>query len=140
MIENFLLGAGSKLVANLVNNWMANQAEARRSAELRAIQDHQVIMAHANLAKENNKGFISQLTRGVIYIMITVAFCYMGYYGIHNPDAHDVLVPVRHGFLSKLFDKADIVRVQINGSVLLYQWWELMQMILGAFVIPSRKR
>lgn len=137
MVENFLLGAGVKLVGNLVTSWFDNNAEERRNNSLR---NEKVIKAQVELTKETNRNAIMVIVRGIVYICITLTWCYMGIYGLSQENLEtSVLIPNDPGWFGKLFHHQDLRKVDIKGTTLLYQWWQIMEMIMGAFVMPSRK-
>ena len=138
MITNLMCGAGIKIVSNLLNTWMANRADEVRGNSLK---DQRIIQAHVQLAKESNRDRLGKVSRSIIFFMLIATWCYMGVWGIHNPDVEmDVLVNKKTGFLGRLFNRTEFDTVRITGSVLLMQWFEIMEMVVGFFVVPSRKR
>jgi len=137
MIENFLMGAGCKLLGTAVSQWLHNSAEERRA---NALRDEMVVKAHIELVKETNRDKIASLTRAVVYVAITATWCYMGIYGLSNIGLEStVLVPNDAGFFGRLFHHQSLKAVDIKGTTLYYQWWQIMEMIMGAFVMPGRK-
>ena len=137
MIENFLMGAGCKFIGNIATHWLENAAEERK---YNALKDEKVIAAHLELVKESNKHWISSMSRAIIFILITATWCYMGVYGLSMQGSEStVLVPNDPGFLGKLFHNQSLRGVEIKGTTLYYQWWQILEMIMGAFVMPSRK-
>jgi len=137
MIQNFLLGAGCKLLGTFVSQWLHNSSEERKA---NALRDELLIKAHVELVKETNKDKISSCTRSVIYIAITLTWCYMGIYGLSQQGTEStVLIPNDAGFFGKLFHNQALRGVEIKGTTLYYQWWQIMEMIMGAFVMPNRR-
>jgi hypothetical protein len=137
MIQNFLMGAGVKLAGGLVQGWLENSAEERRNSSL---QDAEAIKAHVELAKETNRNVIMICVRGAVYICLTLTWCYMGIYGLKQEGIEtSVLIPNDAGFFGSLFHHQDLKKIDIKGTTLLYQWWQIMEMIMGAFVMPSRR-
>jgi len=137
LIQNFLMGAGVKLAGSLVQGWLENSAEERRASALR---DAETIKAHTELAKETNRNVIMICCRAVIYICLTVTWCYMGIIGLQQEGMEtSVLIPNDAGFFGQLFHNQSLKKIDIKGTTLLYQWWQIMEMIMGAFVMPSRR-
>jgi len=137
MLSNFLMGSGVKLIANVINNWSANAAEERRT---NALREKDAIEAHIRLAEIHNKDLTSKITRGIVFLMITGTFCYIGVWGIMNPEqSNDVLIPIEKGFFN-LFGRTEFKAVETEGFPLMFQFWTGMEMILGAYIIPSRRR
>lgn len=139
MIESFLFGVGGKLIANLVNSWLSDGAEAKRNA-IHSHKDADWVNAQVELQKEINKDLFAKVTRAIIYVMVTATFCFITVYAMYNPTQTDVLVDVEGGIISKLFrQKAQVVEsVHISG-VVFKDCLSVMIAVLGAFVTPSRK-
>ena len=137
MVENFLMGAGCKLLGTFVSQWLHNSSEERKA---NALRDELLVKAHVELAKITNADKIASCTRAIIYISITLTWCYMGFYGMSQQGTEStVLVPNDAGIFGKLFHSQTLRPVEIKGTTLYYQWWEIMQMIMGAFVMPNRR-
>ena len=131
------MGAGVKLVGSMVQGWLENSAEERRS---NALRDQEAIKAHVELAKETNRNVIMTCCRAFIYTCLTLTWCYMGIIGLQQEGLEtSVLIPNDAGFFGKLFHHQDLRKIDIKGTTLLYQWWQIMEMIMGAFVMPSRR-
>jgi len=139
MITPLLMGAGVKLVVNIVNGLMHNSAESARSNSLR---DAETTSAHIELAKAVNSDKIGKISRSVIFMMIIATWCYIALYGLHNPDiSYDIVLPKSTNWsFGSLFSSSEWQIRKINGSVLMWQWFTLTEMILGFFVVPSRRR
>jgi len=141
VIENFLMGAGAKLANNLVMGWLENQSEERKA---NAIRDKDILKAHVELVKETNKNHIASFSRAIIFILITLAWCWMGiagYMGLGGEGQIETtaLVPQQTGLLSRLFNQTDLAPIEMKGAIPIYQWYQIMEMMMGAFVMPSRK-
>ena len=67
MITPLLMGAGVKLVTNVVNGWIHNSAEKDRA---NALRDSETTKAHIDLAKAANADKIGKINRSVIFLMI----------------------------------------------------------------------
>ncbi len=124
--------------SNIINTWMANKADEHRALALR---DSEVLKAHVAMAKEANRDIWGKVSRSVIFFMLTATFCYMGIYVLHNyADFQEGLVPVEPGFFSKFFGYTKYKVVGSGWNMIFFQFFDIMQMVLGFFVIPSRKR
>jgi|32_taG_2_1085360.scaffolds.fasta_scaffold00922_8 hypothetical protein len=140
MIENFLMGAGAKMANNLVMGWLENSAEERKA---NAMKDAEVIRANVELVRETNKNHIASLSRALIFTLLTLAWCWMGIAGYMGLGGHAVettaLVPQSHGLFSRLFNQTELAPIPMKGTIPIYQWYQIMEMMMGAFVMPSRK-
>ena len=139
MITPLIIGAGVKLITNVVNGWIHNSAERDR---VNALRDAETTQAHIELAKQVNGDKIGKISRSFIFILIIITWCYIAIYGLHNPDiSYDILLPKGSGWsINSLFTSSKWELKKINGSVLMFQWYSLTEMILGFFVVPSRRR
>ena len=140
MIENFLMGSGVKIVGNLINSWMANSAEDKRNDRLR---DAEAIKANVELIKITQKDWISKTSRALIFLMLTSAWCWMGISQVVSGEQmqeYTALVPQSSGWLSRFFNQTELTTVKVTGPSFIYQWWQIMEMMMGAFVVPSHKR
>ena len=133
------MGAGVKLVTNVVNGWIHNSAEKDRTNSLR---DAKTTNAHIDLAKAANSDKIGKISRSLIFMMIISTWCYIAIYGLHNPDiTYDIVLPKGSNWsFGSLFSSSEWEIRKISGSVLMWQWFTLTEMILGFFVVPSRRR
>ena len=134
-----MVGAGIKIVSNVINNWMHNSNEERQS---NTSLDADTLKARVELAKAQNKNLTSSLVRGFIFIILTSTWCYLAIYGIHNPEkTYDVLLPKGNNWsFGSLISSSQWEIKKLSASVLLFQWFQLMEMILGFYVVPSRRR
>jgi len=132
-----MMGVGFKILSNIINTHMANRHEELKANTL---QDAAIIKAHIELAKEANKDLLGKISRFIIFFMLVSCWCFIGIYGIMHPlDEMDIVVPVSKG-LFHLFDKPEFTVITISGSTLLWQWFQIMEMVIGFFVIPSKRR
>lgn len=77
----------------------------------------------------------------MIFLMLTLAWCWMGVAGLTGMEVHaSALIPQEPGWLSRFFNQTTLKAVDIKGSTLLYQWYQIMEMMMGAFVMPRRGR
>lgn len=138
MIQNFLMGAGAKMANNLVMGFFENQAEERRA---NAMKDAEVIRAHVELIKETNKNKIASISRAIIFILLTLAWCWMGIAGYMGGGGSEMtaLVPQTSGFFARLFNQSTLAPIEMKGSIPIFQWFQIMEMMMGAFVMPSRR-
>jgi len=138
MISNLLMGAAFKMGANVINTWMANKADEHRANMLK---DADIVKAHIELAKENNKDLFTKISRSVIFFMLTGTFCYMGLFVLHNyADFQEGLIPVKPGLISKLFSHTEYKAVGSGWNIIFFQFFQIMEMVIGFFVVPSRRR
>ena len=132
MIENFVLGAGVKLANNVALTWFENQKLNARLSEAE-------IKGHIKLAEINSGNRISSFSRAIIFCMLTAAWCWMGIAGLTGMEVESsALIPTQPGFLARIFGSADMKVVDIKGSTLLYQWYQIMEMMMGAFVMKRK--
>jgi hypothetical protein len=133
------MGALVKVGVNVVNGWMHNSAEERRN---NALRDGEIVKAQIELAKTVSRDNVTKCIRGAIFLMIVTTWCYMAIYGLHNPNMeYDIILPKGNNWsIQSLFSSSDWSVRKISGSVLMWQWFSLVEMILGFFVVPSRRR
>jgi hypothetical protein len=139
MITPLLMGAGVKILTNIVNGWIHNSAEKDRT---NALRDAETSKAHIELAKAVNADKIGKISRSIIFLMIIGTWCYIALYGLHNPDvSYDIVLPKGSNWtFGSVFSSSQWEIRKISGSVLMWQWFTLTEMILGFFVVPSRRR
>jgi len=139
MLTPLLMGAAVKVGVNVINGWMHNSAEEKRAHILR---DAEVVQAHVELAKAVQSDKITKLVRSLIFMMIIGTWCYMAIYGLHNPTMeYDIILPKSTNWsVQSVFSSSDWQVKKISGSVLMWQWFSLVEMIMGFFVVPSRRR
>jgi hypothetical protein len=139
MITPLLMGAGVKILTNVVNGWIHNSAEERRTSALR---DAETTQAHIALAKHANSDKIGKVSRSIIFLMIIGTWCYIALHGLHHPNAvYDIVLPKGSNWtFGSLFSSSEWEIKKITGSILMWQWFSLTEMILGFFCVPSRRR
>ena len=138
MIESILVGAGSKLLFNVVNGWFHH---ADKKAERKYLQDKDLMRAHIELAELHSSNPISNITRAVCALMIFGSFCYIGLYAMHNPTETDILIPLRHGFIGRLFNQPEAMVVEGRTPGVLFQtWYEVVICFASMYALPSRRR
>lgn len=127
-----LIGIGGKILSNVVNSLFANAAEKER--HLRN-QDATVIKAQVELAKEANKSVIGQLNRVLMFNMLIASWCYIGIYMFTkgSNEMHSILLP-KDGWFSMWEVR------KVSGAFLGYQWFLVVEMVVGFVCVPSRRR
>ena len=137
-LDNFLVGAGAKVIGNVINHWFENSSEERKN---NALRDAEVLKAHVELAKINNGDWIFKASRGIVFGSITFTFCYITIYSMCHPEQTSVLIDVDKGFLSQIFRQESKVVKEINSSGFVFQkCFAIMEAVIGAFVMPSRRK
>lgn len=138
MIESLLVGAGSKLLFNLVNSFFHNQ---EKKSERKYLQDEKLLDAHIKLAEITNSNKLANLTRSICAIMIIGTWCFIGIYAMYNPGETDILMPIKPGLLGKLFNQPDAVVVAGRTPGVLFQsWFEVTIAFVAMFSLHSRRR
>lgn len=141
-VFNVLLGAGVKLLVNVVNFWLEQK---RQNQLLLAARDEKMIDAMlANQKSQANNPFV-QSTRRVLFLCLTLTLCYMMLYYATNPHiVYDVIVPrgedTKYGLLSWITGSEDWVTVQLSGGLLLSAFVDLCFMVVGFYAVPSKMR
>lgn len=141
-VTNVLLGAGVKLLVNVVNFWLEQK---RQNQLLLAARDEKIIDAMVNNQQlQANNPFV-QSTRRVLFLCITLTMCYMMLYYATNPHiVYDVIIPkgddAKYGLLSWLTGSEEWVTVQLSGGLLLTAFMDLCFMIIGFYAVPSKMR
>jgi len=131
-------GVACKILSNVINTWMANKADEHRALTLR---DDKILKAHVQMAKEANRDIYGKISRSIIFFMLTGTFCYMGLYVLHNyADFQEGLIPVKPGFFSKIFSYTEYKSVGSGWNIIFFQFFDIMQTVIGFFCVPSRKR
>jgi hypothetical protein len=137
-VTNIAVGAGIKLVSNIVNGWIERKGAADRNS---ALKDAEVRKVQAEIARENAKDPFVQLTRRVLFCMLTATYCYMViYYGKNPHISFDIIVPKKDlsgGIMSFLFGSGkEFHVVTISGGLLLHSFTEIMSTIVGFYAVP----
>ena len=135
---SFLMGAGIKLASNVINSHMHNAAEERRH---NSNLDDKTLKEQVKLAREINKDIIGKLNRSVIFILITVTFCYITIYSLMHPTETSILVENSAGFFTKFKSHAKESAVTVHNSGYVFgKAFIIIEMVVGSFVVPSRRR
>ena len=138
MIEAVAIGVGAKLLTTVVNGWFHG---ADKRADREALQGKETREAHLELARLNLSNPIANITRSICALMIFGSFCYIGLYAMHNPTETDVLIPLRHGFFSRLVSQPESVVVEGRTPGVLFQtWYEVVICFASMYALPSRRR
>ena len=141
-VLNVLLGAGVKLLGNLVSAWweykfMDRQLHSQESMEyMKMLHEHQM---------ELEKDPFRKMTRRMIFIPITLTYCFlMVYYAMHPEVSYTILKPAdsKPGILGFLFSggSSSWETFTITGGLLLQQFVDVMFMIVGFYSMSGRKR
>jgi hypothetical protein len=138
MIESILVGAGSKLIFNLANSFFYGREKREERKKLKTQAE---LEAHIELAKITNKNLISNLTRSMCALMIFGTWCFIGVYAMLYPTVTDVLIPIKHGIISKLVNQPEAVVVEGRTPGILFQaWFEVTIAFVTMFSLHSRRR
>ena len=141
-ILNTIIGAGIKLGCNLLNAWL----EQKRQDQLAlAARDEKMLDALIKSQSENAKDPFVQVTRRVLFMIITFTMCFLMIYYAMNPDiTYNLIVPkgdgAKFGFFSWLFGGKEWEMVQMTGGLMLASFMDLCFMVVGFYAIPSKRR
>ena len=137
-VLNTIIGAGIKLVCNLINSWLEQK---RQDQLMLAARDQKMIEAMLeNQIRQASDPFV-KITRRLLFMSIT----YLMMFYAHNPHiSYDVIVPkgdnAKWGFFGWLFGGSDWKVVQLTGGLLLSSFMDLCFMVVGVYAIPSKRR
>jgi len=136
-LENLILGSGIKIVGNIVTNLFQNSADERRANTLK---DSQNLDAHVKLAELTQRDWVTKVNRAFIYSCITVTFCTITIYSMIHPVETSHLIENTLGLSSKFVSKAKESVVTVDSAGIVFQkCFAIMEAVIGAFIIPSRK-
>jgi len=140
-ILNTIIGAGIKVLANLLNYWIEQK---RQDQMILAARDSQMLNALIdNQNKQASDPFV-KVTRRMLFLAITFTMCFLMIYYAMNPNIqYDVIVdkPTSGGFFSFIFGgNKSWEKVQLTGGLLLTSFMDLCFMVIGFYAIPSRAR
>lgn len=141
-ILNTIIGAGIKVAANLINNWLEQK---KHDQMLLAARDNDMLKALIeNQNKRSSDPFV-QKTRRVLFLTITFTMCFLMIYYAMNPHiSYDLIVPrgegSKWGFFSWIFGGKDWDMVKMTGGLMLASFMDLCFMVIGFYAIPSRTR
>tara|TARA_R110002167_G_scaffold116467_5_gene291592 strand:- start:693 stop:1130 length:438 start_codon:yes stop_codon:yes gene_type:complete len=141
-IVSAALGAGFKLLVNVVNYWLEHK---KQNQLLLAARDEKVIEAILNNQIQQASDPFVKVTRRVLFMTITFTMCYlMIFYALNPHITYDVIVPrgesAKMGFMSWFTGGDDWVIVKLSGGLLLTSFMDLCFMIVGFYAVPSRMR
>ena len=141
-ILNTILGAGIKLVCNLINAWLEQK---RQDQLMLAARDDKMVTALLNNQSEQAKDPFVKITRRVLFMSITFTMCYLMIYYAHNPSiSYQVIVPDGEGsslgFFSWLMGGKNWSVVELTGGLLLSSFMDLCFMVVGFYAVPSKRR
>jgi hypothetical protein len=138
MIESILVGAGSKLIFNVVNSWFYN---SEKNSERLHLREEAQIKAHIELMKLTNKNIIANLTRSICAFMVFGTWCFIGVYAMYHPTETDILIPLKHGLIGRLFNQPESLVVPGRTPGILFQaWFEVTIAFVTMFSLHSRRR
>jgi len=136
-LVNFAMGAGIKILSNTINHIFENAAEERKT---NALKDSENLKAHIRLAELASSDNVARWNRFVIFTMIAATFCLITIYSMIYPADTSILIEVNSGFLSGAFRQKEQVVETVNSSGIVFQkCFIIMEAVIGAFVVPSRR-
>lgn len=141
-ILNTILGAGIKLVCNLINAWLEQK---RQDQMMLAARDDKIVSALLENQSEQAKDPFVKITRRILFMSITFTMCYLMIYYAHNPSiSYQVIVPDGEGssmgFFSWLIGGKNWTVVELTGGLLLSSFMDLCFMVVGFYAVPSKRR
>lgn len=141
-ILNTVIGAGIKLLCNLINGWLEQK---RQDNLLLAAKDEATMKAlFANQSEQARDPFV-KITRRILFMSITFTMCYLMIFYAHNPNiSYDLIVPKgegsKSGFFSWILGGTDWHLVRLTGGLMLASFMDLCFMVVGFYAIPSKRR
>lgn len=141
-ILNTIIGAGIKLVCNLINAWLEQK---KQDQMLLAIKDDKMMQALiSSQIKQASDPFV-KVTRRILFMAITFTMCFLMIYYAFNPNIeYNLIVPkgdsAKLGFLSWIFGGKDWEMVTMTGGLMLASFMDLCFMVVGFYAIPSKRR
>ena len=141
-ILNTVIGAGIKLLVNLVNSWLEQK---RQDQLLLAVRDQAMMDALLKNQSEQAKDPFVKVTRRMLFMSITFTMCYLMIFYAHNPDiTYDIIVPkgdgAKWGLFSWIFGGTDWKQIQLTGGLMLSSFMDLCFMVVGFYAVPSKRR
>ena len=135
---DFLTGAGIKILSNVINSWFQNSAEERK---FNAIRDTELLTKHIELSKLIQTDHVTNMSRAIIFIMITSTFSVITIYSMFYPAQTDVLIKVVPGFLSKIVGRpAEVVQSVDSSGIVFGKCFSILEMVIDAFTVDRYKR
>lgn len=143
-VLNTVIGAGIKLLCNLVNAWLEQK---RQDQLMLAARDSEVVHALLkNQLAQASDPFV-KVTRRILFLSITLTLCYlMIFYALNPAITYDIIVPKNGdgstgGFFSWIIGSTrDYDVVRLTGGLLLTSFMDLCFMVVGFYAIPSKRR
>ena len=141
-VINTVIGAGIKLLCNLVNHWLEQK---RQDQLMLAARDNETVKALLeNQIKQASDPFV-KITRRVLFLSITLTLCFlMIFYALNPHITYDVIVPrgdsFTGGFFSWITGSSGFDVVRMTGGLLLTSFMDLCFMVVGFYAIPSKRR
>jgi hypothetical protein len=141
-IMSAALGAGLKLLVNIVNHWLEQK---KQNMLLLAARDDKIVDAVLNNQIQQASDPFVKVTRRVLFMSITFTMCYlMIFYALNPHISYDVVVPKGDGaglgLFSWIFGGEEWTVVQLSGGLLLTSFMDLCFMIVGFYAVPSKMR
>jgi len=142
-VINTVIGAGIKLLCNLINHWLEQKRQdqlmlgARDNAMTKAILENQLAQSGDSFVK---------VTRRILFLSITLTLCFlMIYYALNPGITYDIIVPKSSsqtgGFFTWIVGSSrDYDVVRLTGGLLLTSFMDLCFMVVGFYAIPSKRR
>jgi len=141
-ILNTIIGAGIKLLANLVNHWLEQK---RQDQLMLAARDTEMVKAILENQAQQAKDPFVKVTRRILFLSITLTMCFLMLYYAMNPHiTYDVIIPkgsgAKWGLFSWIFGGTEWEVVRMTGGLLLMSFMDLCFMVIGFYAIPSKRR
>ena len=141
-ILNTIIGAGIKLLANLVNHWLEQK---RQDQLMLAARDTEMVKAILENQAQQAKDPFVKVTRRILFLSITLTMCFLMLYYAMNPHiTYDVIIPkgsgAKWGLFSWIFGSTEWEVVRMTGGLLLMSFMDLCFMVIGFYAIPSKRR
>ena len=142
-VLNTIIGAGIKLLCNLLNHWLEQK---RQDQLLLAARDSEIINSLLkNQLAQASDPFV-KVTRRILFLSITLTLCYLMIFYALNPNiSYDIIVPrnadgTTGGFFTWITGSRDYDVVRMTGGLLLTSFMDLCFMVVGFYAIPSKRR
>lgn len=141
-VLNTIIGAGIKLVCNLINAWL----EQKRQDQLAlAARDEKMLEALIKSQEKNASDDFVKVTRRILFMSITFTMCFLMIYYAFNPHIeYNIIVPkgdhAKWGFFGWIFGGKDWEIVKMTGGLMLASFMDLCFMVIGFYAIPSKRR
>jgi len=125
----------------MINAWLDNKKQTQM---LLAARDHNMLQALADNQRAQASDPFVQVTRRVLFLMITLTLCYLMIYYAMNPGIkYDVIMPVNAnngaGLFAWLFGTKTFEVVTLTGGLLLMNFMDLAFMVIGFYAVPNRR-